>query len=101
MPRARSSLHTAYLAGDLAVLDIVVAVLHVVAAQHLDLAHILVALPLQEVDLLEKLLLVKLELAHQEAGSGERTESLNTCEKVSKGFVAKVIVASCLCQDTR
>ena len=44
-------------AGDLAVLDIVVAVLHVVAAQDLDLAHVLVALPLQEVDLLQQLLL--------------------------------------------
>jgi len=51
--------------SHLAVLDVVVAVLHVVAPQHLDFAHILVALPLQEVDLLEQLLLVELELAHR------------------------------------
>ena len=50
--------------SNFAVLDIVVTVLHVVPPQDLYLTHVLVALPLQEIDLLEQLLLVELQLAH-------------------------------------
>jgi len=45
-------------------------VLDVVAAHDLDLAHAGVALPLHEVDLLEELLLMVLELAHDEGRGG-------------------------------
>lgn len=49
---------------DFAIFDIVVAVLHVVPSQNLDLTNILVTFPLQEVDLLQQLLLVELQLPH-------------------------------------
>ena len=52
-------------AAELVVLLVVVAILQVVPAHHLDLAVVVLVLPLQEVDLLEELLLVVLELAHR------------------------------------
>lgn len=45
-------------------LNIILPVLDVIPTQDLDLADVLVALPLQKVDLLQELLLVVLELPH-------------------------------------
>ena len=59
-------------AAQLVVLLVVVAVLQVVPADHLDLAVVVLVLPLQEVDLLQELSLVELELPHRAGVAGTR-----------------------------
>ncbi len=49
---------------DLAVLQIVISVLHMISAEDLDFSQIVFTFPLKEVYFLEELLLVKFELPH-------------------------------------
>ena len=53
-------------AGQLVVAHVVIPVLYMVPSQHLDLAHIILSLPLEKVDLFQELLLVMLQLPHRE-----------------------------------
>ena len=50
--------------GNLAVLQIVISVLHMISAEDLYFSQIVFTLPLEEVHFLEELLLVEFELPH-------------------------------------
>ena len=52
------------IAHQLVVLYIVISTLNMVSAHNLDLSDVLIALPLQEVDFLEQLLLMMLQVSH-------------------------------------
>lgn len=69
-------------AAQLVVLAIVLAVLHVVPAQDLDLTDIVFMLVVQKVDLFQELLLVMLELPH--AGGVRRAVASTRCARVRR-----------------